>query len=71
MTQYYPDLKILEISTRDFWDRLRRLFVKERNVTFDQYEAFTINKGNRKSRATPLHPDGTGCEKKIQMLTLQ
>ena len=41
MTQYYPDLKIQEILTRDFWGRLRRLFVKERNVTFDRYEAFT------------------------------
>ena len=45
LTQYYPDLKIQKISTRDFWDRLTRLFVKERNVTFDRYEAFTRKKG--------------------------
>ena len=40
-TQYYPDLKNQEITTNDFWERLRRLFVKKRNVTFDRYEAFT------------------------------
>ena len=49
LTQYYPDLKIQEISTRDFWGRLTRLFVKERNVTFDRYEAFTRKKGKTES----------------------
>ena len=45
LTQYYPNLKIQEISTRDFWGRLTRFFVKERNVTFDRYEAFTRKQG--------------------------
>ena len=45
VTQYYPDLRIQEISIRDFWDRLQRLFVKERNVTFDRYESFTRKQG--------------------------
>ena len=45
LTQYYPNLKIQEISTRDFWGRLKGLFVKERNVTFDRYEAFTRKQG--------------------------
>ena len=49
MTQYYPDLKIQEISTRDFWCRLTRLFVKERNVTFDRYEAFTCKQAKTES----------------------
>ena len=41
VTQNYPDLKMQEITTRDFWERLRRLFIKEKNVTFNRYEAFT------------------------------
>ena len=49
LIQYYPDLKIQEISTRDFWGRLTRLFVKERNVTFDRYEAFTRKQGKTES----------------------
>ena len=49
MTQYYPDLKTQEISTRDFWGRLTRLFVKARNVTFDRYEAFTRKQGKTES----------------------
>ena len=49
LTQYYPDLKIQEISTRGFWGRLTRLFVKERIVTFDRYEAFTRKQGKTES----------------------
>ena len=49
LTQYYPDLKIQEIATRDFWNRLTRLFVKARNVTFDRYEAFTRKQGKTES----------------------
>ena len=45
ISQYYPDLRIQETTTRDFWARLTRLFVKERNVTFDRYEAFTRKQG--------------------------
>ena len=45
IAQYYPDLRIQETTTRDFWARLTRLFVKERNVTFDRYEAFTRKQG--------------------------
>ena len=45
VSQYYPDLRIQEITTRNFWERLKRLFVKERNVTFDRYEAFTRKQG--------------------------
>ena len=45
LTQYYPNLKNQEISIRDFWGRLTRLFVKVRNVTFDRYEAFTRKQG--------------------------
>ena len=30
---------------RDFWERLKRLFVSERNVTFDRYEAFKRKQG--------------------------
>ena len=46
---YYPDLRIQEILSRDYWDRLRRLFVKERNVTFDRYEAFPREQGKTKN----------------------
>ena len=49
LTQYSPDLKIQWILTRDFWGKLRRLFVKERNVTFDRYEAFTRKQGKTES----------------------
>ena len=49
LTQYYSDLKTQEVSTRDFWGRLTRLFVKERNVTFDRYEAFTRKQGKTES----------------------
>ena len=49
LTQYYPNLKIQEISTREFWGNLTRLFVKERNVTFDRYEAFTRKQGKIES----------------------
>ena len=49
LTQLYRHLKIQEISTRDFWGRLRRLFIKERNVTFDRYEAFTRKQGKTES----------------------
>ena len=49
LTQYSPDLKIQGILTRDFWGRLRRLFVKEQNVTFDRYEAFTRKQGKTES----------------------
>ena len=45
VSQIYPDLRIQEITTRNFWERLKRLFVKERNVTFDRYEAFTRKQG--------------------------
>ena len=42
VTQYYPDLRIHDITTRNFWNRLTRVFEKERNVTFDSNEAFTL-----------------------------
>ena len=45
LKKYYPNLKIQEISTRDFRERLTRLFVKARNMTFDRYEAFTRKQG--------------------------
>ena len=45
ISQYYSDLRIQETTTRDFWARLTRLFVKERNVTFDRYETFTRKQG--------------------------
>ena len=45
VTEYYPDLKIQEITTNGFWERQRRLFVKERNVTVDRYEDFTRKQG--------------------------
>ena len=45
LTQFYLYLKIQEISTRDFWGRLTRLFVKEQSVTFDRYEASTRKQG--------------------------
>ena len=49
VSQHYPDLRIQEVTTRNFWDRLKRLFVKERNVTFDRYEAFTRKQGKTES----------------------
>ena len=49
VSQYYPDLRIQEVTTRYFWDSLKRLFVKERNVTFDRYEAFTRKQGKTES----------------------
>ena len=49
VSQCYPDLRIQEVTTRYFWDRLKRLFVKERNVTFDRYEAFTRKQGKTES----------------------
>ena len=49
LTQYYPNLKIQDTSTREFWTLLTRLFVKERNVTFDRYEAFTRKQGKTES----------------------
>ena len=39
--QHYPDLKIQETITRVFLNRLQLLFINDRNVTFDRYEAFT------------------------------
>ena len=41
LSQLYSDLRIQETSTRAFWNRLEHLFIKDRNVTFDRYEAFT------------------------------
>ena len=41
LCQHYPDLKIMETTTKDFWTRLQHLFIKDRKVTFDRYEAFT------------------------------
>ena len=49
LTQYYPNLKIQDTSTREFWTLLTRLFVKERSVTFDRYEAFTRKQGKMES----------------------
>ena len=49
VSHYYPDLRIQEVTTRNFWDRLKRLFIKERNVTFDRYEAFTRKQGKTES----------------------
>ena len=49
VTQYYPNLRIQDTSTREFWKLLKQLFVKERNVTFDRYEAFTRKQGKTES----------------------
>ena len=49
LTQSYPNLKIQDTSTKEFWTLLTRLFVKERNVTFDRYEAFTRKQGKTES----------------------
>ena len=54
LNQPYPDLKIQEISTRAFWDRLEHLFIKDRNVTFDRYEAFT-RKQNKTETLEQFH----------------
>ena len=49
VSQYYLDLRIQEVTTRNFCDRLKRLFVKERNVTFVRNEAFTRKQGKTES----------------------
>ena len=33
LNQHYPDLKIQETTTRDFWTRLQHLFIKDSNET--------------------------------------
>ena len=53
-SQHYPDLKIQETSTRAFWNRLDHLFIKDRNVTFDRYEAFT-RKQNKTETLKQFH----------------
>ena len=45
MSQFYSNLKINDTTTRDLWGRLRAVFVKPRNITFDRYEAFTRKQG--------------------------
>ena len=54
LNQHYPDIKIQEISTRAFWNRLEHLFIKDRNVTFDRYEAFT-RKQNKTETLEQFH----------------
>ena len=49
LTQSYPDLLIQETATGKFWEKWNLLFVKERNVTFDRYEAFTKKQGKTKT----------------------
>ena len=54
LSQHYPDLKIQETSTKAFWNRLEHLFIKDRNVTFDRYEAFT-RKQNKTETLEQFH----------------
>ena len=54
LSQHYPDLKIQETSTRAFWNTLEHLFIKDRNVTFDRYEAFT-RKQNKTETLEQFH----------------
>ena len=54
LSQHFPDLKLQETSTRAFWNRLEHLFIKDRNVTFDRYEAFT-RKQNKTETLEQFH----------------
>ena len=72
LTQYYPNLKIQDTSTKEFWTLLTRLFVKERNVTFDSVRSFYTQTGeNRIPGRIPLRTYGTCGKRKFQMHGMQ